>query len=49
MPRPGNLNVTRSNKRKWFHIKSRSGRYPTETMTYAGYIDDLTLLANTPA
>ena len=29
--------------------KARSRRYPAETITGADYIDDLTLLVNTPA
>ena len=29
--------------------KERSRKYPTQTITYAGYTDDIALLANTPA
>ena len=44
------MNVHRSNKRKWFHIrkkKKKSRQYLTETMTDADYRDDLALLTNT--
>ena len=36
---------------KWFytHTHTQSRRYPVETMTDAGYADDLVLLANKPA
>ena len=44
LPRLHNTNVNRSIKRKWFHIKKKSGWYPGETMTDADYKDDLVLL-----
>ena len=41
------MNVYRSNKRKWFHIKKnkKNRRYLTETLTNADYAYDLALLA----
>ena len=45
-------NISRSNKRKWFHIffkKTKSRRYAKETLVDAGYIEDRAILANTPA
>ena len=42
-------NVKRSNKIKWFNIKIKDWRYPTETMTDADNADNLAFLTNTPA
>ena len=42
------MNVNRSQKRKWFHIKKiRSRLYPAKTKTQADYAYDLTLIGNT--
>ena len=50
LPKFHTIDVNRSKKRKWFHIKkSRSRRYPAETITNADYAAYLTLLANIPA
>ena len=51
-PRLHNSNINKSNKRKWFHIKTKNARnriYPIETITDADDANDLVLLANTPA
>ena len=47
LPRLCTLNVDRSNKRRWFHIKKdKKQMISTEIMTDT---DDLALLTNTPA
>ena len=50
LPKLSTWNIDRSNKRKWFHIKTNRSRwYPAGTIIYAEYIDDLALLAYTSA
>ena len=46
MPRLCSIVVNWSNERKWFILKKKGGRrkpYPTETITYVDYTDDLAL------
>ena len=43
------MNINRSNKRKWFHIKKGKQTISYIIMKNADYTHDLALLTNTPA
>ena len=42
------MNISRPDKRNWFHTKTRSRQYFAEAMTNTVYTDDLAILVNKP-